>query len=354
MSYKLSICIPTYNRADSLPVLLDSIIKQVDISQPVEVCISDNASTDSTKELIAVYQKKYPHIVYFCWPENMGADRNYLKVVEIASGEYCWLIGSDDSIIDGAIKKVFEFINFKYDVILGDRIECDVNLQPICRCKCFPSARVYNLKSNDEFMQYVYQAKEIAAFFNYLSNIIFLRAKWSALDCDPRMIGSAYSQAYMLFKFSTYDEFKLFYADQPLVYYRKYDGFCSSDLAKKVLLDLYGFELIANLLFFNDPIKYHCLLWSTEKTVADVSMTFKGLLIKRFFSKESTFGFLQFYSQRLYGSKLRIKFFIINTLYFVPFLRQLVRRFVLFVYTKIYKRSLPVDSVMHPKTWIEQ
>ncbi len=30
---------------------------------------------------------------YFRWDSNKGADRNFLKVVEIASGEYCWLMG---------------------------------------------------------------------------------------------------------------------------------------------------------------------------------------------------------------------------------------------------------------------
>lgn len=110
MAYKLSICIPTYNRSKYLPELLESIIGQVDKNNHVEICVSDNASEDNTRELIEQYKSKYSHIVYFRWPENMGADRNFLKVVEMARGEYCWLMGSDDRVEPGAIDYVTKAI----------------------------------------------------------------------------------------------------------------------------------------------------------------------------------------------------------------------------------------------------
>ena len=61
MNYELSICIPTYNRAEYLKEALDSIIKQINDTNrdKVEICISDNASEDNTKELIENYRKKH-------------------------------------------------------------------------------------------------------------------------------------------------------------------------------------------------------------------------------------------------------------------------------------------------------
>ena len=44
----LSICIPTYNRAQFLDVSLRELISQAsEISDSIEIVISDNASTDS-------------------------------------------------------------------------------------------------------------------------------------------------------------------------------------------------------------------------------------------------------------------------------------------------------------------
>lgn len=104
MSIKLSICIPTYNRANYLKETLDSIVAQLD--DEVEIAISDNASTDNTEELVSEYQKKYPNIVYYRSNENKGPDRNYYNVIKIARGEFCWLLGSDDLITADAIQRV--------------------------------------------------------------------------------------------------------------------------------------------------------------------------------------------------------------------------------------------------------
>ena len=105
MKSRLSICIPTYNRETFLKELLDSIISQADPDE-VQIAISDNASSDQTKELVENIRLSYPNIAYFRWGENMGADRNYLKAVEISNGDYCWLMGSDDLIPSGAIKNM--------------------------------------------------------------------------------------------------------------------------------------------------------------------------------------------------------------------------------------------------------
>ena len=45
---RLSICIPTYNRAVELRPLLDTIVAQTGHGLDVEIVISDNASTDNT------------------------------------------------------------------------------------------------------------------------------------------------------------------------------------------------------------------------------------------------------------------------------------------------------------------
>ena len=94
--YKLSVCIPTYNRGEFIGQTIQSIIDAAEGIDVTEIAVSDNSSNDNTREVIEYSRRKFPNLTYFCWDKNMGADRNFLKVVEIASGEYCWFMGSDD------------------------------------------------------------------------------------------------------------------------------------------------------------------------------------------------------------------------------------------------------------------
>ena len=49
---KLSICIPTYNRAPFLEKALNYFVELYQFSFKYEIVISDNASTDSTREIV--------------------------------------------------------------------------------------------------------------------------------------------------------------------------------------------------------------------------------------------------------------------------------------------------------------
>lgn len=106
---RLSICIPTYNRADVIGECLDSIIAQWE--EGLEIVIVDGASTDATPDIVAEYQRKFPSIRYYRRSENRGIDEDVLKVVELATGDYCWLMSDDDRIEPDAMAKVLSFLD---------------------------------------------------------------------------------------------------------------------------------------------------------------------------------------------------------------------------------------------------
>lgn len=108
----ISIAIPTYNRAKSLGKLLECILSQIKTMQEeVQICISDNCSTDNTKEIVLGFQRKYPEVIkYNRNIENLGVDKNLVKIMEMADGEFVWLFGDDDMIVEGGIEKVVDFI----------------------------------------------------------------------------------------------------------------------------------------------------------------------------------------------------------------------------------------------------
>lgn len=107
---KISICIPTYNRANNLINCLESIVlNQNKSSIKYEVCISDNNSNDNTESIVKFFQKKIP-INYHKNTSNIGRVANYLNVVNIAKGRFIWLIGDDDLLMPNAIFEINELI----------------------------------------------------------------------------------------------------------------------------------------------------------------------------------------------------------------------------------------------------
>ena len=94
---KISICIPQYNRIDYLLKSLRSIEEQT--YTDLEVVISDDCSTDDTEPRIRELKTKYKFpITYHRNASNIGYDANYRKCIELATGDYCLVIGNDDGI----------------------------------------------------------------------------------------------------------------------------------------------------------------------------------------------------------------------------------------------------------------
>jgi abequosyltransferase len=104
MRPSLAVCIPTYNRGPFLRQALESIAHQSML--PDEIVVVDNASTDDTESVVMDLQSELPMLHYRRWPENLGADRNFLAAVAHANTDYCWLLGSDDLLLPEALATV--------------------------------------------------------------------------------------------------------------------------------------------------------------------------------------------------------------------------------------------------------
>jgi glycosyltransferase involved in cell wall biosynthesis len=106
----LTIGIPTYNRAHLLYSLLEIICPQIaSVPDSIEVIISDNCSSDNTRDVSAAFSKRYGFVHYHRNDVNVGFNGN-LKViaVELAKGKYCWLIGDDDVVSNHGIRNICE------------------------------------------------------------------------------------------------------------------------------------------------------------------------------------------------------------------------------------------------------
>lgn len=111
-SITLSVCIPTWNRADFLDLCLATVLPQVaEHSDRVECVIRDNASDDHTWEVIERYAAEFPANANRN-EINKGGLANFLDVaIRDATGDYIWLIGDDDALNEGAMRRILDFID---------------------------------------------------------------------------------------------------------------------------------------------------------------------------------------------------------------------------------------------------
>lgn len=112
---KVSVLIPTYNRAKYLEECLNSVLMQ-DYTN-LEIIISDNASTDNTPEVVRKYLSD-KRLRYYRNEVNVGIIPNWKKLLyEYASGEYGKLICDDDYLLDR------EHIRKSIDLILSKNVD---------------------------------------------------------------------------------------------------------------------------------------------------------------------------------------------------------------------------------------
>jgi abequosyltransferase len=259
MKFDLSICIPTYNRSCNLKEALDSIISQLnEIEGKVEICISDNASADKTKELVEEYKNLYPYITYFRHDKNMGADKNYLKVVEIAHGKYCWYLGSDDIINAGAVKTMLAETFSENDIYLFNRTEYTPDMRRICEKKFMSrntDTKVFELGTHKSMENYLKSCSILASVFSYLSSIVFKKEKWDAVTYDESFTGTAYSHVFMLLSILQNNS-TLKYINKSFVSCRlgDTDSFSSNEPAR-IMLDITGYKKVFNAVLYNFPKK---------------------------------------------------------------------------------------------------
>ncbi len=117
---KLSICIPVYNNEIIFEYSLRAAVKAcINYCKDVEIVISDNASECNIEKIVKKYSYKYSSvdIVYNRNEVNEGLASNFLKVVDLASGDYCWIIGSDDFVKRNAVHEILELLSKDVDFV---------------------------------------------------------------------------------------------------------------------------------------------------------------------------------------------------------------------------------------------
>lgn len=99
---KVSLIIPTYNRAEFLEEAIDSALKQT--YKNLEIIVVDDGSTDNTPQILEKYKDK----VKVIRQENWGVSRALNYGILASTGDYISWLSSDDVYTPGKIERTIE------------------------------------------------------------------------------------------------------------------------------------------------------------------------------------------------------------------------------------------------------
>lgn len=109
----ISVCIPTFNRSQSLKETLQDLIPKAK-KHNIAIYVSDNGSTDDTRQIVLQLKKEYELIFYTASEHeptdaDISSERNMLNALRSAKSKYRLLLGDhyiiyDDNVFDNLLR----------------------------------------------------------------------------------------------------------------------------------------------------------------------------------------------------------------------------------------------------------
>jgi glycosyltransferase involved in cell wall biosynthesis len=165
----LSICIPSYNRPDSLLQLLKSVDASPDL---IEIVIAEDAAPlrEVVRSKVQEFKNMSNYEIYYHEnAQNLGYDANLRNLIELAKGEFVLFMGDDDLFKSGALDEFLTFLqsNKQFNYILRSyEIEhTDGNIEIF---KYFPRATI--LKSGATSSCFLFKRSVSIAGFTIARN----------------------------------------------------------------------------------------------------------------------------------------------------------------------------------------
>lgn len=106
---QVSVCIPTYNRAEFLVYAVQSVLHQTYTDFELIVC--DDGSSDNTSEIVSQWDD--PRIRYIRHPQNIGRSRNMRSGFAAANGTYFIKFDDDDALTPEFLAKTVAVLDFQ-------------------------------------------------------------------------------------------------------------------------------------------------------------------------------------------------------------------------------------------------
>ena len=123
---KVDILLATYNGEKYIREQIDSILNQT--YKEFRLLISDDGSTDGTRDILNEYKAKDDRIEIFMQEENLGVVKNFEFLLKKVEAKYYMFSDQDDIWKDEKIEKSFKKIEEGFDLVYSDLEVVDENL----------------------------------------------------------------------------------------------------------------------------------------------------------------------------------------------------------------------------------
>jgi len=126
----VSIIVPVFNDQAFLPVALASIANQT--LHDFEVVVSDDASTDGSREIALEFSQHDSRFKLRINPTNLGMTRNWNTALKETRGRYVVKLDSDDAFREEMLERMVVTMESEHKpmVVYCRALDCDENLVP--------------------------------------------------------------------------------------------------------------------------------------------------------------------------------------------------------------------------------
>lgn len=155
------------------------------LQENVEVLVSDNASTDNTRQLLENFDEGRMRFRWVSQVENLGLDGNMRYLYQHSQAEYVWYFSDDDVLYPGAIERVLGVLK----ISLPEGLLFSF-VQPIGS-----AVRIFDYPDDVAIINEPEQMIRLLARFPKLSIYVYKRIDLSEKDWDDlkQFLGSNYN-----------------------------------------------------------------------------------------------------------------------------------------------------------------
>ena len=167
----IDILLATYNGEKYLKEQIDSILSQT--YKNINLIISDDASTDGTKEILKQYEKKDSRIKIFYQEKNLGYVKNFEFLLKQVKSDVFMLSDQDDVWLPEKVEKTYEKLKKENaDLAFGDLEVVDQELNTMC-----PSFNDF-MKLSRKIKKYINSYKLNYLYCCITGCTLMLKSKW--------------------------------------------------------------------------------------------------------------------------------------------------------------------------------
>ena len=262
---KVSVCIPVYNGSKYIAKAIESVLAQT--YKDFSLIVVDNCSTDNTEEIVRNFHD--PRLTYKRNKENIGLVGNANRCLELAKGEYIYILHHDDIMLPENLERKVSLLdkNPKVGFVHSNILVIDGNGDVVAKNIWYEGSR----------KDYIKNGKEIfykSLFYLPYGASIFIGSVLARRKCYEH-VGKFSPELPHCFDSEMWNRMSLFYdiacIGSSLVKYRVHEETASTKWGNYLSFPYAKEHFLAAMITFN---KYDKLITDSQKLKKRVCLSF--------------------------------------------------------------------------------